>query len=272
MLYFMQEKITSLKNPRIKNIVKLTKARERKEQNTIVVEGYREISMAIQSGFQIKELYFAQEKYLSSEAPALFNRLPKTTQLIEVSGPVFEKIAYRENSDGLLALFTPKYVTPDDLKLSSNPLILILESVEKPGNLGAILRTADAAALDAIIVCDPQTDIYNPNVIRSSLGCIFTKQVATCTTEEAIALLHKKNIRSFAAALTADKYYHQQDFTKPSAIIMGTEADGLTDKWLKGADSQVKIPMEGKVDSLNVSTSAAILIFEAKRQRGFESI
>lgn len=263
------EKITSLQNPRVKNIIRLSKARERREQNLIVVEGFREINMALQSGFEIKELFFTQEANPHKETKELFDRISKSTTLIEVSKVVFEKIAYRENSDGLLALFKPKYLTLNDLKLTKNPLILVLEAVEKPGNLGAILRTADAAAIDAVLVCDPQTDIYNPNVIRSSLGCIFTKQTVTCTTEEAIIFLQGKGIQSFAAALTASKFYHQQDFTGPSAIVMGTEADGLTDTWLKGADSQIKIPMGGKVDSLNVSTSAAILVFEAKRQRGF---
>ena len=265
----MIDKIISLQNPRIKNIVRLSKARERREQNLMIVEGFREISMAFHSGFEIKELYFTRETNLHDEALGLLDKLPKSTIVIEVSKAVFEKIAYRENSDGLLALAVPKYLSPNDLKLSSNPLILVLESVEKPGNLGAILRTADAAALDAIIVCDPQTDIYNPNVIRSSLGCIFSQQVATCTTNEAIIYLKKKGIKSFAASLTASQYYHETDLKGPSAIVMGTEADGLTDTWLKDADSQIKIPMKGKVDSLNVSTSAAILVFEAQRQRGF---
>lgn len=263
------EKITSLQNPRVKSIIRLSKARERREQGLILVEGFREISMAFQAGYEIKELFFTRETNLHKGTWDLLNLMPKSTAVIEVSKAVFEKVAYRENSDGLLALFIPRYLAINDLQLSQNPLILVLESVEKPGNLGAILRTADAAALDAVVVCDPQTDIFNPNVIRSSLGCIFTKQVACCTTEEAIAYLQKKKISSFAAALTADKYYHQQDFKGPSAIVMGTEADGLTDTWLKGADSQIKIPMAGKIDSLNVSTSAAILVFEAMRQRGF---
>ena len=265
----MIDKIISLQNPRIKNIVRLSKAKERKEQHLMVVEGFREITMAFHSGFEMKELYFSKESNLHIDALKFLDQLPKSTTVIEVGKSVFEKIAYRENSDGLLALAVPKYLALDNLKLMANPLILVLESVEKPGNLGAILRTADAAALDAIIVCDPQTDIYNPNVIRSSLGCIFSKQVATCSTTEAISYLQKKGIKSFAAALTAKQYYHETDLKGPSAIVMGTEADGLTDTWLKGADCQIKIPMGGRVDSLNVSTSAAILVFEAKRQRGF---
>jgi TrmH family RNA methyltransferase len=233
------------------------------------VEGFREIVMAFKSGFEIKELYFSRETNLHPGTDEFFGQLPKSCHTIEISKAVFEKIAYRENSDGLIALVIPKYLKPEELKLSSNPLILVLESVEKPGNLGAILRTADAAALDAIIVCDTQTDIYNPNVIRSSLGCIFSKQVVTCSTNEAITYLRKNGIKSYAAALTASQYYQETDFREPCAIVMGTEADGLTEAWLKSADSQIKIPMGGKVDSLNVSTSTAILVFEAKRQRGF---
>lgn len=265
----MIEKITSLQNPRIKNIVHLSKARERKEQNLIVIEGYREISMAFNFGFEIKELYYTTDVHASVEQEKLIQNLPRTCRINEITKNVFEKVAYRENSDGLIALAVPRYVKPQELNISSNPLVLVLESVEKPGNLGAILRTADAAAIDAIIVCNPQTDIYNPNVIRSSLGCIFSKQVVTCTSAEAMEFLKQKGIKTFAAALTASKFYHETDFRNPTAIVMGTEADGLTSLWLNGADSQVKIPMSGKVDSLNVSTSAAILVFEAKRQRGF---
>ncbi|HEY4784592.1 MAG TPA: RNA methyltransferase [Bacteroidales bacterium] len=265
----MVDKITSLQNPRIKNIVHLSKARERREQNLMVVEGFRETFMAFQSGFEIKELYFSKETNLHPDTAKLLRQLPTTCQTIDVSKTVFEKIAYRENSDGLIALVTPKYMKPDELELSANPLILVLESVEKPGNLGAILRTADAAAIDAVMVCDPQTDIFNPNVVRSSLGCIFSKQVVTCTSNEAIQFLRKKGIKTYAAALSATSFYHETDFSGPTAIVMGTEADGLTESWLNGADYQIKIPMAGKVDSLNVSTSAAVLVFEVKRQRGF---
>lgn len=265
----MIEKIISLQNPRIKNLVRLSKARERKEQHLIVIEGYREIRMAIDFGFAIKELFYTSDINTSSDRERFLQILPKNCRIVEITKTVFEKIAYRENSDGLIALAVPRYLKADELILSSNPLILVLESVEKPGNLGAILRTADAAAIDVIMVCDPQTDIYNPNVIRSSLGCIFSKQVITCTSDEAMAFLKNKGINTYAAALTASKFYHETDFKDATAIVMGTEADGLTDFWLKGADNQVKIPMCGNVDSLNVSASAAILVFEAKRQRGF---
>ncbi|MND45599.1 23S rRNA (guanosine-2'-O-)-methyltransferase RlmB [compost metagenome] len=186
-----------------------------------------------------------------------------------ISKDVFDKIAYREGSDGLIIVAEPKYLTLETLALSPNPFLIILEAVEKPGNLGAILRTADASQADAVIVCDPRTDIYNPNAIRSSVGCVFTTQIVASTNEEVLAWLRSKGITSYAAALTATEFYHETDMAKPCAIVMGTEATGLTDHWLSGANKQIKIPMRGKIDSLNVSTSTAILAFEAMRQRGF---
>lgn len=264
----MQEKITSTQNPRIKRIVQLSaKPKERRLAGLMVIEGFREIKMAAESGFVITELYFCPELATNRETLSFTGGLH--VPVYEISPAVFEKIAYREHSDGLIALAQPKFIKIGELKLSANPLILVLESVEKPGNLGALLRTADAGLLDAVIVCDPQTDIYNSNVIRSSLGCIFTKQVVTCTTDEALHFFREKNIKTFAAALTATRFYHQTDFRGPSAIVMGTESTGLTTTWLNAADDQIKIPMNGKVDSLNVSTSAAILVFEALRQRDF---
>ena len=163
----------------------------------------------------------------------------------------------------------PKQHALSDLKLSDNPFIIILESVEKPGNLGAILRTADAASIDAVVVCNPSTDLYNPNVIRSSVGGLFTVQTAVCTSSEAINWLREKGIASYAAELEAADFYQDVDFTTPSAIVMGTEADGLTEMWLNNANKRIKIPMRGEIDSLNVSVSTAVLTFEAMRQRGF---
>jgi TrmH family RNA methyltransferase len=178
-------------------------------------------------------------------------------------------MAYRQDSGGMIALAEPRRLSFGDLKLGREPLLLVLETVEKPGNLGALLRTADAAGLDAVILCDPQTDIYNPNAIRSGIGCIFTMQVVTATSAEAIGWLRASGIRMLGTALTATHYYHETDFRGPSAIIMGSEASGLSETWLGGADDLIKIPMMGKIDSMNVSASAAIVIFEAMRQRGF---
>jgi len=264
----MSDPINSLTNPRIKNILKLqANSRDRREQNLFVIEGYREISRAIVSGIEIKELYVCSELDQHGRSEELYTR-DTSMQVFEVSKMAFARIAYREGSDGLIALAVPRNLGLNDLKLGSNPLLLILESIEKPGNLGAITRTADAAGIDAVIVCDPLTDIYNPNAIRSGVGCIFTCQVVTCTSEEAIDWLHKNRIKTFAAALTNIAVtYHQVDFSGPTALVMGTEATGLSKAWLDKSDAQIIIPMKGIADSMNVSSSAAVLVFEAVRQR-----
>jgi TrmH family RNA methyltransferase len=264
------ETISSPQNSRIKNIQKLsTKARERKEQGLFVIEGARELSLALSGGYALDTVYICPALYAGSAEYADTLHFLPSTLLYEVSEPVFQKIAYREGSDGILALARPKHHRLSDLSLPSHPFIIVLEAVEKPGNLGAILRTADAASVDAVIVCDPSTDIYNPNVVRSSVGCLFTVPLAVGSNDETLAFLQDRNIRTFAAALTADQGYHDTDFTASSAIVMGTEADGLTDFWLRQADRSIKIPMRGAIDSLNVSVSTAILTFEAMRQRGF---
>lgn len=262
------DKITSLQNPRIKNIIKLSKSRERKAQNLFIVEGARELSLALGSEYVLDCVYVCPELFNKTDYPQVLNNVPDDKK-IEVSQTVFEKIAYREGSDGLLTLMYQKLHKLSELRLSSNPFLILLEAVEKPGNLGAILRTADAAAADAVIVCDPATDLYNPNVIRSSVGCLFSVQTAVCSSQEALDYLQQNNIRSYAAELQAAQWYQDVDFTTASAIVMGTEADGLTPFWLEKANARIKIPMRGKIDSLNVSVSTAIITFEAMRQRGF---
>jgi TrmH family RNA methyltransferase len=261
--------ITSLQNPAIKNIVKLSKSKERRDQQLFVIEGARELSLAIQSSYKIETVYVCREKFADTKYPNVLNSLHDNI-LFDISPAVFEKIAYRENSDGLVALARPKSHRLEDLKLSETPFIILLESVEKPGNLGAVLRTADAAAVDAVIVCDPQTDLYNPNVIRSGVGGLFTVQTSVCSSGEALEWLKRKKINIYAAELEAAEYYQNIDFRKSSAIVMGTEADGLTDFWINNATERIKIPMLGKIDSLNVSVSTAVITFEAKRQRGFK--
>lgn len=260
--------ISSLQNPSVKNLVKLNKARERKNQNLFVIEGARELSLAIAGDYFIKEVYVCQDFFNTSRYPKVLEELP-SERIIYITDSVFEKVAYRTSSDGIIALAQPKSLKLNDIKLSDNPFVIILESVEKPGNLGAILRSADAAAIDAVIVCDPQTDVYNPNVIRSSVGGLFTVQTAVCTSTEAMEWLQEHSIKSFAAELEAAEFYQDVDFREPSAIVMGTEADGLTDTWINFATQRIKIPMRGKIDSLNVSVSTAVLTFEAMRQRGF---
>lgn len=262
------ERITSLQNPRIKQIQQLSKARERRELGLVAVEGAREIGLALDAGYQPETLYVCPEIYAKSAYPDLIRRVPASKQMA-ISPAVFNKLAYRENSDGLIALIHPKEHRLNEIHLSQNPFIVVLEAVEKPGNLGAVLRTADAAKADAVLVCDPLTDLYNPNVIRSSVGCLFSVQIGVCSSEEALRWMKQNSIRCYAAELQASHWYHTCDFRGPSAIIMGTEADGLTHFWLQNADVRIKIPMRGIIDSLNVSVSTAVLTFEAMRQRGF---
>lgn len=263
------EIISSLQNPKIKNLVRLqTKAKERHEQQLVVVEGARELFIAMSNHYQPKAVYLCPEFYAKSDYPQLLQQIPASLQ-VQLTPDVFRKVAYREASDGVLALLAAKPHQLSDLQLSDNPFVIILEAVEKPGNLGAILRTADAAKADAVIVCDPHTDVYNPNVVRSSIGCLFSVPVAVATSEQTLAWLHAHGIKSYAAELQASNWYHLNDYTQPSAIVMGTEADGLSRFWLDHADARIKIPMRGLIDSLNVSVSTAVLTFEAMRQRGF---
>ena len=257
--------ITSLQNQQIKDVVKLNNSRERRKQDLFVIEGARELSLAVSVGdYEIHKLFVCDE-LLSMEGKRIIGKLNIPYE--KVSAEVFGKMAYREESDGIIAVSAPKYLSLDMVRLSPNPFVIVLESVEKPGNLGAILRTADAARVDVVVVCDPKTDVYNPNIVRSSIGCVFTKQVVACTSEEALQWLKQSGIRIFAAEPAASEWYHEADFTQPTAIVMGTEARGLTDYWLRNADHRIKIPMRGYIDSLNVSVSTAVITFEAVRQR-----
>ncbi|MDR2383270.1 MAG: RNA methyltransferase, partial [Prevotellaceae bacterium] len=241
-----RETITSLQNAKIKNIVLLgEKSKERNRQMLFPVEGIREINMAVAEGYVIDSLFICPDLGEESAFPA--------NHIYIVNRKVFDKIAYRENSDGCLALIKMKSNSLNALAVSGNPFIIVIESVEKPGNLGAILRTADAANADALIVCDPKCDIYNPNVIRSSLGCVFTVNTFACTSESALEWLKKNRVTVYAAELEASQWYYNEDYTASSAIVMGAEATGLSEFWLNNADKRIKIPMNGKVDSLNVS-------------------
>lgn len=262
----MHPLITSHQNPKIKNIITLEKARERKRQNLFVIEGVKELSLAAEGKYKINSVFFCPE-IISAETVRTI--IKDENLLIPVQQSVFEKIAYRDGTGGVIAVAELKVHTLKNIQLRKNPLLLILEAVEKPGNLGAILRTADAANVDAVIICDPHTDFYNPNVIRSSVGCIFTTQIASATSEETIQWLKKNTIPIFATYLQASKPYYEIDFTNPSAIIMGTESTGLSPVWIQHADATIIIPMQGKIDSMNVSSAAAVVIFEANRQRSF---
>jgi len=258
--------ITSAQNPKIKNILALEKPRERKNQNLFVIEGTKELSLAVQGGYKITSVFFCPEII---ESKALQPIVKHEQLLIPVQQNVFNKIAYRESTGGIIALAEQKEHRLETLKVKSDPLILVLEAVEKPGNLGAVLRTADAAGVDAVVICDPLVDFYNPNVIRSSVGCVFTNQIASAPSEETVRWLKQNNISIYCTYLKASRPYHEIDYSKSSAIVMGTESQGLSDYWVKNSTENIIIPMQGKIDSMNVSTAAAVVIFEASRQRGF---
>jgi TrmH family RNA methyltransferase len=261
--------ITSSKNERIKALQRLEKSSERRETGTFLIEGKREILKALKAGFELSEVYYCPSLIEEKQLEMLHKR---RISLVPISHHVFESIAYRENKDGMIAVCRFKSLRLEELPLSPHPLLIVLEAVEKPGNLGAILRTADACGADAIIVCEPKTDIYNPNVIRASLGCVFSKSVVCCTKDEALDYLHAHKIQSIATTPYTDKIYFEEDLTQAIAIVMGTEADGLSEFWLKNTSTQVKVPMLGEADSLNVSVCTAILVYESLRQRQITSI
>jgi TrmH family RNA methyltransferase len=256
--------VTSPQNPKIKNVVALEKARTRKLQQEFAIEGRQEISMALLAGYQLTSAFFCPEIISVDDVTAL---ITNESLLIPVQHNVFEKMAYRDGTGGIIAVAKQKKHQLEDLKLRENPLLLILESVEKPGNLGAILRTADAANLDGVIICDPQTDFYNPNVIRSSVGSVFTTPLAVASSEATREWLAKNSIRCLATHLEAARPYYAEDLRGPTAIVMGTESTGLSAAWVNHATATIIIPMHGKVDSLNVSNASAIIVFEANRQR-----
>ena len=256
------EQITSAQNPKIKNLLSLQeKSRTRREQGLFVVEGRRELQHALDAGFTVHTVFVCPEIAGDSVIPGL------TRNLIEIPETLYRKVAYRESTEGIIAEMEVRERRLEDLQLSERPLVVVLESVEKPGNLGAVLRSADAARADAVIVCDPLTDLWNPNLIRASLGGIFTVPTVCASSENTIAWLKAQGIRILTAQLQDSSWYYDTDMTGGTALVMGTESTGLTDIWRKAADAHIRIPMLGRLDSLNVSVSAAILLFEAVRQR-----
>lgn len=256
----MTEHITSSANPKFKRLIALLqKSSERRESALFTVEGVREISHCIEAGYKPDCIFFCPD-IVSEET------LPQCRHFA-LSAGLYAKAAYREGTEGAIGVFQAMEHPLSSLHLKDNPLIAVLESVEKPGNLGAVLRTCDAAGTDALIICDPRTDLYNPNLIRASIGAVFTVPTAVCTTAQAITFLKSKGIRILTAQLQDSSLYYDCPMTKGTAIVMGTEATGLSDKWRQAADAHIRIPMLGKLDSLNVSVSAAILLYEAVRQR-----
>ena len=269
----MHKQITSVQNSYIKELVQLKeKSRLRKQTQTFLIEGLREIALAIQGNYVIQTILAATSIVQESEIEKLMNAVDYPIEVIEISKEVYQKLALRESTEGILAVAKSKDLSLKLIKFKNkNPLILVAEAPEKPGNIGALLRTADAAGLDAVLIANPKTDIYNPNIIRSSIGCVFTTQIATGTTSEIISFLKENNINLYAAALTASVEYQTIDYKKPSAIIVGTESTGLTDEWLQNTSKKIIIPMRGAIDSMNVSVSAAIILFEAVRQRQIDN-
>jgi TrmH family RNA methyltransferase len=263
------KEITSIQNSYIKNLLKLQeKSRERKKQGLFLIEGKREISLAIAANYEFKTILFLENFISEDEILHLFNQNVNRTV---ISKEIYQKLAYRDSTEGIIAVVKTKSFTLDTVHFKNeNPLILVTEGVEKPGNIGALLRTADAANIDAVFIANPKTDLYNSNIIRSSVGCVFTNQIAIGTSEEIIAFLKEKNINIFATTLQNSNEYHQEKYTKPTAIVVGTEATGLSEIWREKATQNINIPMQGKIDSMNVSVAAAIVIFEAKRQREFK--
>src|SRR5690554_2261122 len=265
----MHKTITSPQNPLIKQIVLLQeKSRERRKTNLFVIEGLREISLALKGGYLLETLLFCSEIISEEEIFTLKKSANLKAEFIEITSEIYKKTAYRSSTEGVLAIAQSKDLNLQNLKPETrNPLILIAEAPEKPGNIGAILRTADAAKMDAVIIANRRTDMYNPNVVRSSVGGVFTNKVAIGSTSEIISFLKEKKIHTYCAALEASVAYHTCAFTTATSIVVGTEAEGLSQEWLDNSAQNIIIPMSGEIDSMNVSVAAGILIFEAKRQR-----
>ena len=257
--------ITSTQNAKVKHVVALQqKSAQRRKEGLFVVEGRRELMHCVEAGYEIAECFVLDKLAdLADQAP-----LGSLESLVSLVSPqVYEKMAYRGSTEGVIAVVRERQRSLDDLQLSASPLIIVLERVEKPGNLGAVLRSADAAKADAVIICDPLTDLYNPNLIRSSIGAIFSVPCVACSSEDCIAFLKARGIQILTAQLQDSSLYYDTDMLRGTAIVMGTESTGLTEVWRQAADAHIRIPMLGQLDSLNVSVSAAILLFEAVRQR-----
>lgn len=262
------KQVSSTQNQLVKDILQLQdKSKARKKTSKFIIEGYREINFALKNGYQVQQILFCFDFFDETLLKPFEKQIDPSIELIEVNKEVYQKIAYRESTEGIIAISKIKDHKLEDLSLQKNPLIVVLESLEKPGNIGAILRTVDAAKIDAVIIADAKTDLYNPNIVRSSVGAIFTNNIAVASSEDVINYLKKKNIAIYSAILQEAVPYYSVNYQNGSAIVMGTEATGLTKVWRDESTKNIIIPMEGQIDSMNVSVAAAVLIFEAKRQR-----
>ena len=262
--------ITSSQNPSVKRLVKLRDRRPREKEQLTLLEGYRELTRAIEYGMELTEVYFSPEHFLgSNEFPLLESIASRGIKVVRLAPHLLEKVTYRERPEGLLAIAKMRKHELADLPEYENMLYLVAETIEKPGNLGSMLRSADASGTDALIVCERMTDLYNPNVIRASTGAIFSVPTAVCDNQSAMDYLRARGVKILAATPHTDFKYTDVDLTQPVAVVVGAEQTGLTDFWMEQADLKVNIPMLGEIDSLNVASAATILLYEAARQRGF---
>lgn len=260
--------ITSSQNPRIKSTARLHKRRQRDTVKLYLIEGPRPLRRAITSDIRLLELYYCPDFFNGDEEAALVQEISDAgTPCFRVHKDIFIKLAYREHPEGLLAVAKQHTATLSDLKLSANPFVIVVEKIEKPGNLGTILRSADATGAEAVIVCDSITDIFNPNVVRASTGTLFHVPVVVTDSQQALAFLRSHHINTVAATPAATTIYTHADFTQSIALIMGSEDQGLTDTWLTQCDLPVRLPMQGIADSLNVSAATVVLAYEVVRQR-----
>lgn len=250
-------------------MLKLNKRADRDEQGLLLVEGYRELKRALDNGWKPRELYYCRDLFLGSNEDDLIRRSAEAgAALFECSEPVLRKISYRDRPEGLVAVGPQVRFSLADLTFRSTPFLVVAEAIEKPGNLGTILRSADAAGVDGLIVCDRCTDISNPNVVRASIGTLFCVKVVEATTSEALGWLHARNIRIVSASPHAETLYTDVDLTGPVAVVVGSEQYGLSTPWMEKADIKVRIPMLGQADSLNVASATTLLLYEVVRQRG----
>jgi RNA methyltransferase, TrmH family len=259
--------IRSLANPRVKAAVRLRDRRERDETGLTIIDGPRELLRAIDARIEVVEAFVCDELVRTPEAALAVDRLPAGARRHDVAPAVIEKVGFGDRSDGIVAIVRTPHASLSDVELPAVPLVVVVEAVEKPGNLGAILRTADGAGVDAVIAADPRTDLFNPNAIRASLGTIFGGPVVPATTRETLDWLTARAIRPVAARVDAATAYSDVDLSGPVAVVLGSETDGLSDAWSEPRVTAVRIPMRGFADSLNVSVAAAVLLYEAVRQR-----
>lgn len=260
--------ITSLQNQRVKDAIKLRDRRQRTKQGRMLIDGARELGRAIDAGIELLEVFVCESLCHTDEARRALPRLESSgAELLPVTPEVFAKLAFGDRAEGVLGVARTPTPRLDELRLPDEPLVAVAENIEKPGNLGAVLRSADAAGVSAVLAAGSGTDLYNPNVIRASLGTIFTLPVAVAPEMEILAWLRERKFRVFAARVDAEKLYTEVSYSGAAAIVLGSEAAGLTDAWSGDGVTPIKLPMCGAADSLNISAAAAVLFYEALRQR-----